>query len=778
MSGGETDQVNTKEEETITEELPEKKLKDHKVSWGKLRHVDSLNLEAGRVSMNANHHSKMGWSVTLSLAFQSIGIVYGDIGTSPLYVYASTFTDGIKNKDDILGVLSLIIYTIILIPMLKYVFIVLWANDNGNGGAFALYSLICRHIKVSLAPNQQSEDMELSNYKLEIPSHKQERANKIKQMIEHSHFTRIILLLLAIMGTSMVIGDGILTPTISVLSAVSGISSSLGQNAVVEISVAILVVLFTMQRFGTDKVGALFAPIILVWFLFISGIGIYNLFKYDHGVLKAFNPKYIVDYFKRNGKEAWISLGGAFLCITGSEAMFADLGHFNVRAIQISFSFVTFPAILTAYVGQAAFLREFPDKVSNTFYDSIPAPLYWPTFVVAIGAAIIASQAMISGAFSIISQALSLGCFPRVKVVHTSTKHEGQVYIPEINYMFMLGCILVCVTFKTTDKISHAYGIAVIGDMMITTILVSLIMLVIWKKSLWMVIIFFCVFGFTEILYFSSQLTKFTGGGYFPIVLALFLTMIMGIWHYVHKERYMFELKNKVSTEYLNELINNADVHRVPGIGLLYSELVQGIPPIFPHFVASVLSIHSVVVFVSIKTVPVSRVASEERFLFRQVEPREYRVFRCVVRRGYNDVLEEPVEFESQLIRNLKDFIQQENFTHEVNEGTTTNDESDQMEDVKSIRPLSGSVTKSSNFYAPIIQGPEEEIKFIDKAMERGVVYMIGEAEVVAHPNSSFLNKIVVNYAYSFLRKNFRQAEQSIPIPHKRFLKVGMTYEI
>jgi len=300
-------------------------------------------------------------------------------------------------------------------------------------------------------------------------------------------------------------------------------------------------------------------------------------------------------------------------------------------------------------------------------------------------------------------------------------------------------------------------------------------------------------------------------------VLALFLTMIMGIWHYVHKERYMFELRNKVSTEYLKELANNADVHRVPGIGLLYSELVQGIPPIFPHFIASVPSIHSVVVFVSIKTVPVNRVASEERFLFRQVEPREYRIFRCVVRRGYNDVLEEPVAFESQLIQNLKGFIQQENFMLEVNEGntTTTNvaaatseelvvpistNENDQMEDLKpkstnsssriipsvgvshvssdSIRSLPGSATKSSNFYAPMIQGPEEEIKFIDKAMEKGVVYMIGEAEVVANPNSSILNKIVVNYAYSFLRKNFRQAEQSIAIPHKRLLKVGMTYEL
>ncbi|BAT80408.1 hypothetical protein VIGAN_02341900 [Vigna angularis var. angularis] len=501
--------------------------------------------------------------------------------------------------------------------MIKYVFIVLWANDNGNGGAFALYSLICRHIKMSLIPNEQPEDRELSNYKLETPSSQMKQAHKLKQKLEGSNVARVVLVLLAIMGTSMVIGDGILTPSISVLSAVSGISKSLGQDAVLGITIAILIVLFSIQRFGTDKVGFSFAPIILVWFLFIVRIGFYNLLKYDIGVLRAFYPKYIYDYFKRNGKNGWLSLGGVFLCITGSEAMFADLGHFNVRAIQISFSFITCPSIVIAYIGQAAYLRKFPDNVANTFYECIPGPLYWPTFVVAVAAAIIASQAMISGAFSIISQALSLGCFPRVRVVHTSIKHHGQVYILEINYMFMITCIVVCAAFKTTEKISHAYGIAVIGDMMITTTLVSLIMLVLWEKSLWRVALFFFGFSFIELLYLTSQLIKFIGGGYFPIASAMFLTSIMGIWHYVHKERYMFELKNKVSSAYLNEVANNPNVRRVPGIGLLYSELVQGIPPIFPHLIASIPSVHSILVFVSIKTIPVSNVASEERFLFR-----------------------------------------------------------------------------------------------------------------------------------------------------------------
>jgi len=342
----------------------------------------------------------------------------------------------------------------------------------------------------------------------------------------------------------------------------------------------------------------------------------------------------------------------------------------------------------------------------------------------------------------------------------------------------------------------------VIGDMMITTTLVSLIMLVLWKKSLWRVALFFFGFGFIEIVYFSSQLTKFTGGGYLPIVLALFLTSVMGIWHYVHKERYMFELKNKISSAYLNEVANNPDVRRVPGIGLMYSELVQGIPPIFSHLIGSIPSIHSIVVFVSIKAIPVSNVALEERFLFRQVEPREYRVFRCVVRHGYNDVLEDPVEFESQLIQNLKAYVQEENYStveaevsESANEQATMVESSDKREthhssnriipnqsasaSSNSIRSLGGSAAKSSaNLLAPPIHGAEEELKFIDRALEKGIVYMLAEAEVVAHPNSSIFNKIIVNYAYSFFRKNFRQGQNSMAIPRKRLLKVGMTYEI
>ncbi|KAI3467834.1 hypothetical protein Pfo_024497 [Paulownia fortunei] len=664
------------------------------------------------------------WSRTLSLAFQSIGVIYGDIGTSPLYVYASTFPDGIEHKDDILGVLSLIIYTLVLVPMIKYVFIVLWANDNGDGGTFALYSKICRFANLGLIPKNQPEDKELSNYRMEMTSNQTLGSQKIKEKLEKSITAKIILFLATILGTSMVIGDGVLTPCISVLSAVGGIKN-LQEEAVVYISIVILIGLFCVQRFGTDKVGYSFAPVLCIWFLFITGIGLYNLCKHDVSVLRAFNPKYIVDYFKRTGKRGWISLGGVVLCITGTEAMFADLGHFNVPAVQISFSGIVFPSVLVAYIGQAAYLSKFPDHVAHAFYDSIPG-----------------NQAMISGTFAIISQSLSLGCFPRVKVVHTSAKYDGQVYIPEINYIFMIACVIVTYGFKTTEKIGNAYGIAVVSVMLITTSLVALIMLVIWKTKIWWTCSFFIVFMSVELVYFSSVLYKFTQGGYLPLALSLVLMLMMAVWHYAQKQRYMFELKNKVPNDYVLNLAKNRDINRIPGIGLLYSELVQGIPPIFPHFISNIPSIHSVIVFVSIKSLPISKVMPEERFLFRQVEPREYRIFCCVVRYGYKDLIEEPMEFESHLVENLKEFIKHGNCLFE---GQTP---------------------------------AEEEMQFVERAKEQGVFYLIGEAEVVAKNDSSFLNRFVINRAYPFLRRNFRQGQKLLAIPQTRLLRVGMTYEV
>lgn len=311
--------------------------------------------------------------------------------------------------------------------------------------------------------------------------------------------------------------------------------------------------------------------------------------------------------------------------------------------------------------------------------------------------------------------------------------------------------------------------------MLITTFLVSLVMLVVWKKSIWLVALFFIPFGCIEMVYLSAQMTKFIEGGFLPLVSAALFTIIMGIWYYVQKERYMFELKNKVSAEYFRKMVSDPNINRVPGIGLLYSELVQGIPPIFPHFIANIPCIHSVVVFVSIKAIPVSSVALEERFLFRQVEPREYRIFRCVVRHGYTDVIGDAMEFESQLVQHLKEFIRQENSMLEL-EGTTTI-EQESITDQGALA-VSHASLDSIQALVGVVEGVEKETTFIEEALEKGVVYLLGEAEVVADPKSSIFNKIIVNYAYSFLRKNFQQRDALMAIPRKRLVKVGMTYEI
>ncbi|KAL2336391.1 hypothetical protein Fmac_010837 [Flemingia macrophylla] len=294
------------------------------------------------------------------------------------------------------------------------------------------------------------------------------------------------------------------------------------------------------------------------------------------------------------------------------------------------------------------------------------------------------------------------------------------------------------------------------------------------------------VFPAILIAYFgqAAYLRKFPeNGGFVPIVLAFFLPIFMGIWHYVQKERYMFELKNKVSVEYLQKLANSPKVNRVPGIGLLYSELVQGIPPIFSHFISNIPSIHSVVVFVSIKAIPIAYVALEERFLFQQVKPREQRIFRCIVRHGYRDVLGDDVEFECQLVQHLKEFICQESYMLKT-EGTNADEQTLTLaneNDMKNtINAIDETILVEPHASSDSIQGYEvtKEIEFIEKQMENGVVYMLGEAEVVADPKSSIFKKIVVNHGYDFLRKNFREEDRSMTIPRKKLLKVGMTYEI
>lgn len=551
----------------------------------------------------------------------------------------------------------------------------------------------------------------------------------------------------------------------------------------------ILFILFSVQRFGTDKVGYSFAPIISVWFVLIAGIGMYNIAVYEIGILRAFNPLHIVAYFRRNGKEAWVSLGGAILCVTGTEGMYADLGHFNIRAIQISFNAVLFPSVALCYIGQAAYLRKFPENVADTFFRSVPAPLFWPTFTVAIFSAIIASQAMLSGAFAILSKALSLGCFPRVRVVHTSKHHEGQVYIPEVNFLMGLASIIITITFRTTTEIGNAYGICVVTVFSITTHLMTIVMLLVWRKNIIYVLSFYVIFSSIEWLYLSSILSKFIQGGYLPFCFALILMALMVTWHYVHVMKYWYEFDHIVTTDEVTTLLEKHNVRRIPGVGLLYSELVQGIPPVFLRLVQKIPSVHSVFLFMSIKHLPIPHVAPVERFLFRQVGPRENRMFRCVARYGYSDVAEESGDFTRFLAEKLKMFIEnesafaakkpeEENSATGVLEGQTRPRQSARsvVHSEEVIEPKMSSHARNTSSYS--LQTVEEEKQLIDAQMEQGVVYLMGSANVISGPKSSVLKKVVVDYVYAFLRRNLTEGHKVLSIPRDQLLKVGITYEI
>lgn len=779
----------------------------------KPKRVDSLDVEAMEIAGAHGHHSKEQASIwhTLALAFQTLGVVYGDMGTSPLYVFTDVFSKvPITTEVDILGALSLVMYTITLVPLAKYVFIVLKANDNGEGGTFALYSLISRYANVNMLPNRQPADEHISSFRLKLPTPELERALSIKEVLETNSFLKTLLLLLVLMGTSLIIGDGILTPAMSVMSAVSGLQGEIkgfGPNAVVIISIIILIALFSIQKFGTSKVGFSFAPALALWFFCLGSIGIYNLFTHGISVLKAFNPAYIYFFFEKNSRMAWSSLGGCVLCITGAEAMFADLGHFSVRSIQIAFTCIVFPCLLLAYMGQAAYLMKFPNSADRIFYDSVPDGFFWPVFVIATFAAMIASQAMISATFSCVKQSMALGCFPRLKIVHTSKTLMGQIYIPVINWFLMIMCVLVVATFRSTTDIANAYGIAEVGVMLVSTALVTLVMLLIWQTNLFLALCFPLVFGTVETLYLSAVLTKIKEGGWVPLAFAACFLCVMYTWNYGSVLKYRSELRDKISMDFMLDLGSTLGTVRVPGIGLMYNELVQGIPSILGQFLLSLPAIHSTIVFVCIKYVPIPVVPQEQRFLFRRICPKDYHMFRCIARYGYKDIRKEDHgSFEQLLTESLEKFLRKE-----AGDLALEAELDDLDMDSVSVRSREPGTSDGimGDLRTPLIQDPrwgethtstseeaasielpssvmsseedpalEYELSALREAVGSGFTYLLAHGDVRAKKESCFLKKFVINYFYAFLTRNCRGGAAVMRVPHMNIIEVGMTYMV
>ncbi|KAH9620548.1 hypothetical protein KSS87_016497 [Heliosperma pusillum] len=646
---------------------------------------------------------------------------------------------------------------------------------------------IIMHANINTIPNRHRTDEDLTTYS-RSRVHESSFAAKTKQWLEKYSSRKNTLLLLVLVGTCMVIGDGILTPAIS--------------DVVVVVAVVILVGLFSLQHYGTDKVGWLFAPIVLLWFLMIGGIGIYNICKHDSSVLKAFSPVYVYRYLKKGGKDHWTSLGGIMLSITGTEALFADLGHYPVLAVQIAFTVVVFPCLLLAYSGQAAYLVNHQGHVADAFYRSIPDTIYWPVFVVATFAAIVASQATISATFSIIKQADVLGCFPRVKVVHTSKNFLGQIYIPDINWILMVLCIAVTAGFRNQSQIGNAYGTAVVIVMLVTTFLMVLITLLVWKWHWILVLIFTSLSLLVELTYFSAVLFKIDQGGWVPLAIAAVFLIVMVVWHYGTVKRYEFEMHSKVSMAWILGLGPSLGLVRVPGIGLVYTELASGVPSIFSHFITNLPAIHSVVIFVCVKYLPVYTVPEDERFLVKRIGPKDFHMFRCVARYGYKDLHKKDDDFEKKLFHNLFMFVRLESMmegctdSEEYSLGQQTaqsrdvlldnrnafSEDNPTLDSVDSIVPANTPLGHASFLYRhsgqTSGQAEIDELEFLNTCKEAGVVHILGNTVVRARTGSKLYKRLAVDYVYAFLRKICREHSVIFNVPHESLLNVGQVFYV
>lgn len=533
------------------------------------------------------------------LSLTALGIVYGDIGTSPLYAMRECFhgPHAIEaTPANIFGVLSLIFWALILIISIKYCIFVLRADNHSEGGILALTAL----------------------------------ATPIKIL---SRSENRILVVLGIFGAALLYGDGIITPAISVLGAIEGlnVATPLFAPYVVPVTIAIIVGLFLIQSRGTAKVGRLFGPVMLVWFLVIALLGIMQIVRHP-SVIGAFNPLHGFDFFMRNGWHGFLVLGTVFLVVTGGEALYADMGHFGKRPIRIVWITLVLPSLLLNYLGQGALLIENPGAAENPFYRLAPEWALYPLIVLATGAAIIASQALISGAYSLTMQAIQLGFMPRLKIEHTSSTQMGQIYIPALNWALMLGCITIVVGFGSSSNLAAAYGVAVTATMVITTILLGVVAREKWGWSLPLVFALTGFFLVIDLAFFGANIIKIPAGGWFPLVVGAGIFLFMTTWK---KGRRILATRLLSGAHPIEDFLGDIAKQpplRVSGTAIFMNGAGTGTPPALLHNLEHNKVLHERVVLLTVKTRQVPHVAAEDRV---KVESLGQEFYRMTINYGF-----------------------------------------------------------------------------------------------------------------------------------------------
>ncbi len=519
-----------------------------------------------------------------SLVLLALGVVYGDIGTSPLYAFRQSLKEyGEVTDASVLGVLSMITWALTLVVTIKYVLVIMRADNRGEGGLLALTALALRAVPSS------------------SPWHRWVTGA-------------------GLVGAALFYGDGIITPAISVLSAVEGlkIATPVFEPYILPISLVILVALFAVQRHGTGRVGTFFGPVMVVWFSVLAVLGVTQIVENPH-VLLALNPYYAVGTFLASPGLGFVVLGAVFLAVTGAEALYADMGHFGRGPIKRAWLYFVFPALLLNYFGQGALVLANPQALENPFYYLAPEWGLYPLVILASLASVIASQAVISGAFSLTRQAIQLGYLPRLDVRHTSAEEAGQIYVPRVNFMLLIAVVLLVLMFHTSDNLGAAYGIAVTGDMVVTTILAFIYMrgVVGWRLALALPV--FGFFLFLDLVFFSANMLKLFDGGWFPIVVAILGVLVMTTWQrgraamLTRREQDALPL-----TTFLDGVRPDRPV-RVPGTAIYLTSQLDKVPTALLHSLKHFKSLHERVVLMSLRTEDVPRVSED-----RRIEIQEY----------------------------------------------------------------------------------------------------------------------------------------------------------
>ena len=520
------------------------------------------------------------------LMLGSVGVVFGDIGTSPLYAFREAVMaaseSGPVTRDAVLGVLSLILWALIVVVTIKYVLLLLRADNNNEGGTLSLTALAARAL---------------------------------------GRRTPFVMLL-GVIGAAMFIGDSMITPAISVLSAVEGLKlvTPAFQDYVIPLTIVILIALFAVQSRGTAKVATFFGPVMMVWFVAIAAAGLLHVAD-DPGVFAAINPWYALQFLSSHGKIGLVTLGAVFLVVTGGEALYADLGHFGRKPIQFGWLYLVLPALLINYFGQGALVLSNPEAIKNPFYLLVPGPLLLPMVVLATAATVIASQAVITGTFSLVRQAIQLGLLPRFAIVHTSAEYHGQIYIPRVNWLLLAGVLLLVGVFHTSSALAAAYGIAVATTMAVDGALFFIVVWKLWRWPLWQAALLMLPLIVVDFTFFSANLLKLGEGAWLPLLFGLGMVTLILTWQRGSRMLSEKTRKSEVPLETLLKSLERKPPHMVPGTAVFLTSHPEFAPTAMLHNLKHNKVLHEHNVILTIITTDTPRARSEDRVTMTPVSP-------------------------------------------------------------------------------------------------------------------------------------------------------------